>query len=211
MFISSLNCVLDHVTIVARRGILNAAFTIKELRELFKIKSIKCEISSQENFDNLDVDQILKKLSRPRKRLTEFMLKLSTQESNPEQDKTLTISFLRTPKEILGEENSKKVTGVKFMRNKYDLDFIESKEQLDREEILNTIPCPANNSVESEVIPGNLVIRSIGYKNVNIDQDVPFDKKLGVVSNKLGKVIGKDGLYCTGWIKRGPRGKSNKH
>lgn len=31
-------------------------------------------------------------------------------------------------------------------------------------------------------------------------------KKTGVVPNEKGKVIGKDGLYCTGWIKRGPRG-----
>ena len=26
------------------------------------------------------------------------------------------------------------------------------------------------------------------------------------MSNEHGKVIGKEGLYCTGWIKRGPRG-----
>jgi adrenodoxin-NADP+ reductase len=59
---------------------------------------------------------------------------------------------------------------------------------------------------DTETLQSDLVVRSIGYKNVNIDESVPFDKKLGVVSNVGGKVIGKDGLYCTGWIKRGPRG-----
>ncbi len=106
-----------------------------------------------------------------------------------------------------GEKDSKLVTGVKFQPNKYDLNYIKSLEKLDSEEILNSIPCVANKDVKADVVSGDLVIRSIGYKNVNIDKDVPFDKKKGVVSNKLGKVIGKDGLYCTGWIKRGPKGK----
>ena len=35
---------VEHVSIVARRGILNAAFTIKELRELTKIESVQCDI-----------------------------------------------------------------------------------------------------------------------------------------------------------------------
>ncbi len=91
------------MTIVARRGILNAAFTLKELRELFKIKSIKCDISSKENFDNLDLENTLKKLSRPRKRLTEFMFKLASEARTTEQEKTLTFAFLKTPLEILGK------------------------------------------------------------------------------------------------------------
>ena len=92
---------IDNVTIVARRGILNAAFTIKELRELSKIESINCKISVNEDMNGIEIGELLKKLSRPRKRLTEFMLKTS-QQANKNTTKTLNIVFLRTPMEILG-------------------------------------------------------------------------------------------------------------
>ncbi len=88
---------------MARRGILNAAFTIKEMRELFKIKSIKCDLNLKENFEDLDLEHILKNLSRPRKRLTEFMFKLASEERTQAQEKTLKFSFLKTPLEILGK------------------------------------------------------------------------------------------------------------
>lgn len=196
---------IDDVTIVARRGILNAAFTIKELRELTKIKSIKCDISVEENFKNLNIEQVLTKLSRPRKRLTEFMLKM-TISSDTSVTKTLKFAFLKTPVEILGDNDSKKVTGVKFKRNEYNIDFIKSLEKADSEDILNKIPCTQIKDADAEILPADLVIRSIGFKNVSIDPDLPFDKKTGVILNDKGKVDGKDGLYCTGWIKRGPRG-----
>ncbi len=111
---------------------------------------------------------------------------------------------------MTGNKDSKMVTGVKFQPNKYDIDYVRSLEKLDSDEALNSIPCIANKDAEVDIVQGDLVIRSIGYKNVNIDKDVPFDKKRGVVSNKLGKVIEKDGLYCTGWIKRGPKGKNTR-
>ena len=34
--------------------------------------------------------------------------------------------------------------------------------------------------------------------------DVPFDEELGVIPNDRGRV--EPGLYCAGWIKRGPTG-----
>lgn len=196
---------INDVTIVARRGILNAAFTIKELRELTKIKSIKCEISVEENFKSLNTEQILTKLARPRKRLTEFMLKMTNQNNNS-VSKTLKFAFLRSPVEILGDSDSKKVSGVKFRMNEYNLDFIKSLEKANTEDILNKIPCTQINNIDPEIIPADLVVRSIGFKNVSIDPDLPFDKKTGVILNDKGKVANKDGLYCTGWIKRGPRG-----
>ncbi len=93
-------CFKDNVTIVARRGILNAAFTIKELRELSKINSLNFKICLNEEFNEIEV---LKKLSRPRKRLTEFMLKTANSEQiDGNKKKTLNVVFLRTPLEILG-------------------------------------------------------------------------------------------------------------
>lgn len=204
---------IEHVSIVARRGILNAAFTLKELRELTKIESVKCKIDL-EYFKQVNIDTILDKLARPRKRITEYMYNIAKQ-SNTESTtiknkKTIEFKFLKTPIEILGgnANDAGQVSGVRFKQNKYKFDFTSPGLKLDSEEALNSIPVVEEQNHESgiEITPADLVVRSIGYRNVNIDSEIPFDKKQGVVLNDKGKVIGKEGLYCTGWIKRGPRG-----
>mgnify|MGYP000432111871 FL=1 len=47
------------------------------------------------------------------------------------------------------------------------------------------------------------VYRAIGYFGSALPE-VPFDEKLGVIANQGGRVA--DGIYATGWIKRGPVG-----
>jgi len=58
--------------------------------------------------------------------------------------------------------------------------------------------------------PLQAVYRAIGYFGSEIP-GVPFDDKYGVIKNDGGRVVdehGKrvEGLYATGWIKRGPVG-----
>ncbi|CAF0736154.1 unnamed protein product [Brachionus calyciflorus] len=194
---------IEHVSIVARRGVLNAAFTLKELRELTKLDSVECRIDL-ENFTEVNIDNILNKLARPRKRITEFLYNLSKNSVKSKSKKVIELKFLRSPIEILG--NSESVQGVKFKVNKYNFDFSNLDNLYDSEERLNSIPVFEDKSKPNEVLQCDLLVKSIGYKNVSIDSEIPFDKKSGVVLNDKGKVIGKDGLYCTGWIKRGPRG-----
>ncbi|MFC7672965.1 FAD-dependent oxidoreductase [Mycolicibacterium sp. GCM10028919] len=62
----------------------------------------------------------------------------------------------------------------------------------------------------TEVIDTALVIRSIGYRGEAVT-DLPFDDDAAVVPNDRGRVLGADGgpldgVYVTGWIKRGARG-----
>jgi adrenodoxin-NADP+ reductase len=66
---------IENVTIVARRGILNAAFTLKELREITKLETIDT-IFDVDDFKSINVDGLLTKFARPRRRLTEYMSKL---------------------------------------------------------------------------------------------------------------------------------------
>ena len=47
------------------------------------------------------------------------------------------------------------------------------------------------------------VYRAIGYFGSGLPE-VPFDEKYGVITNQGGRVT--DGVYATGWIKRGPVG-----
>jgi ferredoxin/flavodoxin---NADP+ reductase len=54
-----------------------------------------------------------------------------------------------------------------------------------------------------------LVFGSIGYRGQPLER-IPFDFRRGVVPNRKGRVerdgIALDGLYVTGWLKRGPTG-----
>jgi adrenodoxin-NADP+ reductase len=62
-----------------------------------------------------------------------------------------------------------------------------------------------------ETVPCDLALRSIGYKSHPI-VGLPFDSNKHVISNVGGRVVDPDtkehiiGLYCAGWVKRGPSG-----
>src|SRR5262249_40653907 len=63
---------------------------------------------------------------------------------------------------------------------------------------------------EREVIDCGVVFRSVGYRGVPLP-GVPFDEERGTLPNEGGRVLGADGrpipgVYCAGWIKRGPTG-----
>lgn len=99
---------IRNVTIVARRGPLNAAFTIKELRELIKLKTVRLDLNP-DDFSSID-SKVLEQLDRPRKRLTELLLKtLRTDVANAE--KTCSFKFNHRPKSIHG---GKRVEYVEF-------------------------------------------------------------------------------------------------
>jgi adrenodoxin-NADP+ reductase len=67
-------------------------------------------------------------------------------------------------------------------------------------------------------IPSSLAFRSIGYKSEALpgfsNLKIPFNDKSGIIPNDhLGRVVNEDGLvtplngmYCAGWVKRGPTG-----
>jgi ferredoxin--NADP+ reductase len=63
---------------------------------------------------------------------------------------------------------------------------------------------------EREVIPCGIVFRSVGYRGVSLP-GVPFAEDAGTIPNEGGRVLDENGvpipgLYCAGWIKRGPTG-----
>jgi ferredoxin--NADP+ reductase len=63
---------------------------------------------------------------------------------------------------------------------------------------------------EREVIPCGAVFRSVGYRGVVLPGG-PFDERRGTLPNTGGRVHGEGGehlpgVYCAGWIKRGPSG-----
>jgi ferredoxin--NADP+ reductase len=63
---------------------------------------------------------------------------------------------------------------------------------------------------ERETLACELVFRSVGYRGLPCT-GLPFDEESGTMPNEGGRVLGEDGapltgVYCAGWIKRGPTG-----
>jgi ferredoxin--NADP+ reductase len=90
--------------------------------------------------------------------------------------------FFESPVAILGED---RVEGVELVRNELDADQ-------------RAVP-----TAEHETLPCGLVFRSVGYHGVELP-GVPFDALTGTIPNDGGRV--EPGVYCAGWIKRGPTG-----
>ena len=63
---------------------------------------------------------------------------------------------------------------------------------------------------DHETIKCGLVLRSVGYRGVPVPE-VPFDEQRATIRNDRGRVLRDEstplpGVYCAGWIKRGPSG-----
>jgi ferredoxin--NADP+ reductase len=90
--------------------------------------------------------------------------------------------FFRSPVAILGEE---RVEGIELVRN-----------ELDENE--RAVPTD-----ERETLTCGLVFRSVGYHGVELP-GLAFDPASGTIPNEGGRI--EPGVYCAGWIKRGPTG-----
>ncbi|XP_067213323.1 NADPH:adrenodoxin oxidoreductase, mitochondrial isoform X2 [Linepithema humile] len=176
---------VQRVSMVGRRGPLQAAFTTAELRELIKLDSCKTLWRVQ---DFAGVREIVLTLARPRKRLTELMLKSLDESANDSTHaKEFHPIFLRGPIEFHG---ANELESIRFTVNHLRGDNIQNQ--------------VAEATDEIEVISCGLALRSIGYKSVQIDDTIPFDAKKGRVKNVSGKV--DNNLYSAGWAATGPVG-----
>lgn len=140
--------------------------------------------------DFAGVQEQIESLPRPRKRITELMIKsLNEGKTTDGYKRFLPVNF-RSPLKINGSSNVESV----------DL------------AITKLIDNKAVPTDEVENIPAQLVCRSIGYKSVSVDEAINFDDKRGLVKNVDGRVLKRDsnepdtGLYVAGWLATGPTG-----
>ncbi|KAL3876670.1 hypothetical protein ACJMK2_034475 [Sinanodonta woodiana] len=184
---------LKRVVLVGRRGPLQVAFTIKELREMIKLPECR-PVFHKEDFK--DLEKIFPDLPRPRKRLTELMHKTCFGPTADdvklwnEAKKEWELKFRLTPMEVLSSAGQ--LTGLRCAVNKLEGSNFENQKAVSTDEHID-LPC-------------GLIFRSIGYRSLQIDPAIPFDKKQGVIPNEKGRVTGVPGLYCSGWVGRGPVG-----
>ncbi|XP_018515872.1 NADPH:adrenodoxin oxidoreductase, mitochondrial [Lates calcarifer] len=183
------------VLIVGRRGPMQVACTIKELREMVNLPDTRPEMVVS---DFEGVTEALKDLPRPRKRLTELLLKTALetpgekeQERRNKASRTWGFRFFRSPVEVLADPERSRTAGVRLAVNKLEGSGERARAVL---------------TGEVEDVTCGLVISSIGYKSLPIDPSVPFDSSKAIVPNTMGRVQQASGLYCSGWLKTGPTG-----
>ncbi|KAG0051309.1 hypothetical protein BGZ83_003869 [Gryganskiella cystojenkinii] len=182
---------VKHVYVIGRRGPLEVAFTAKELREMLQLPETTFRMD--ETLLATEMERAGKTLDRPRKRLM-GLLEKGIRESKPDQPKSCTLLFLRSPLGFKGNDQQE-LTSIQLGINRLEGDDKNRKAVL---------------TEQQESLDCGLAFRSIGYKSVGI-VGVPFDERKGIVPNMDGKVMDKEqkivpGLYASGWLKRGPIG-----
>lgn len=208
------------VKVIGRRGPLQAPYTIKELRELMKLPSVGFA-PPPESWDDL-IQAPRKKLPRQLKRIAELLERGSTTPM-AEAHKAWQLGYLRSPVEFLSS-NGTDLEAVGFEQTEYTSD-ISSVITGDPQKDLNALRAvKAKGTGNKTMLHANLAFRSVGYQSEPLpgfqQVGIPFDDKLGIIPNDMyGRVISPDrgpagpltaghvpGMYCSGWVKRGPTG-----
>eukprot|EP00040_Diaphanoeca_grandis_P032844 m.199836 g.199836 ORF g.199836 m.199836 type:complete len:485 (+) comp32751_c0_seq3:193-1647(+) len=189
---------IERVLLVGRRGPIEAAFTIKEFREMTKLPGCNTIVNEQDmEFSEEELEYVNGR--RPLKRLTELLRKTAADKTQVREGKHWELLFRESPTKVYDSvANPGVVAGVTLQHNELVGDVGARWAQ----------PVVDNKWCDSESlnIECGAVFRSIGYKGVAATDESPFDDRKGVLRNKDGRVEGQEGVYCSGWIKTGPTG-----
>lgn len=176
------------VHVFGRRGPAQVKFSPLELREALHVNGVQ-SIVYEEDFQ---FDEGSEKALESNNQIRVMVKTLQDLKDNPQpvQERRLHLHFFHSPVEVVGENG--KVSAIKFERTKLD---------------------GTGNVVgtgEMVEYPVQAVYRAVGYFGSEID-GIPFDQRYGVIANQEGRVVDSSGrhipgVYCTGWIKRGPVG-----
>jgi len=184
---------VKEVYLLGRRGPVQAAFTLPEIKEVGEMEDADAiTLSDEVVIDDLSQAE-LEKSERDNQKKVEVIKSYAGKQ--PTKSRKLFVRFLVSPTELVSDANGK-VAKMKLVKNKLvadDKGYISAK-ATDKTEELNV----------------GLVFRSVGYRGVALPE-VPFNDKGGTILNDKGRVIDSNkqqvvGLYASGWIKRGPSG-----
>jgi len=183
---------ISDVVIAGRRGPLQAAYTNPELLELGELQIADVIIDPAEAALDALSQVDFAEASQPDQRNVETVLEYA-QRSRTTKPRTVTLRYLLSPLEIRGDGRVEEIVMVRNRLERSDDGSIR-----------------AVATDQTETIPCGLVLRSVGYRGLPVE-GVPFDEKRCVIPHAEGRALdatGKPvrGVYCTGWIKRGPSG-----
>ena len=176
------------VHVFGRRGPAQVKFSPLELREALHVEGVQ-SIVYDEDFQ---YDEGSTAAIESNNQVRVMVKTLETLRENPQEPEArrLHLHFFASPVEIIGTDG--KVSGLKIERTKLDGKG-------------GVVP-----TGDFQEFPVQAVYRAVGYYGSPVDQ-IPFDAASGVIANEAGRVINESGqqipgVYCTGWIKRGPVG-----
>lgn len=178
--------------IVGRRGHVQSSFTIKELRELSRLEGTSLRLLETELIGGSNEASVTEaEETRSKKRILDLLKTLATQKYSGCTE--IMLRFLLQPKEIICRENGA-VEGVRFERTRLVGPPYRQR---------------AQGTGHFEVLPCDLVIKSLGYLNTPFP-GLPFDSNAGAIPHLHGRISDNGhvvtGWYVTGWLKRGPTG-----
>jgi ferredoxin--NADP+ reductase len=186
---------IREVVVLGRRGVAQAGYTNPEMMALRHLPGVDLVIDP----DEVRIDSVTQEILDDPETESSVKAKVAlarkvAEEGGAGSSKRLVLRYLASPTEISGEGH---IESVSVMHN-----------NLDRNESGAVV---AVGTDTTEVIDTSLVLRAVGYRGVPVP-GVPFDDARGVISNVDGRVVTLDGdepvqgVYATGWVKRGPSG-----
>lgn len=214
------NSRIQDVKIIGRRGPLQAPYTIKELRELMNLPNVGFVPPPEGWNDLIQVER--KRLPRQLRRIA-ALLEKGSKTPIGQAEKAWQLGYLRSPVEFLSSDGER-VEAVGFEQTEYTAD-ISSLITGDPHQDLNAIRAlKVRGTGKKTLLHSGIAFRSVGYQAAPLpgfeELGIPFDEKLGIIPNDIyGRVIAPDrgpagpltaghvpGMYCSGWVKRGPTG-----
>jgi ferredoxin--NADP+ reductase len=188
---SAANAAAAHreIVVLARRGPAQAAFTTPELKEMGQLAGADIVVDPAE----LELDEASAASLAGNTNATRNMDVLREFASRELEGKPrrVVLRFLVAPVALLGEQ---RVEAVEVVRN--ELVAVDGR-------------ISARATDRRETLPAGIVFRSVGYRGVSLP-GLPFDTLRGTLPNDGGRVLDDGaplpGVYCAGWIKRGPTG-----
>jgi ferredoxin/flavodoxin---NADP+ reductase len=181
---------IEEIVMLGRRGPAQAAFTTPELQELGELADTDVLVDPAD----LELDPASEAaLAESAVSRNLDVLRGYAARAPAGKRRTLSLRFRVSPVAILGNG---RVEAVEAVRNEL---------VADEEGKVRAVPTD-----EREVIPCGVVLRSVGYRSIPVP-GVPFDEERETMRNRGGRVLDErgqpvPGVYCTGWIKRGPSG-----
>jgi ferredoxin--NADP+ reductase len=181
------------IYVLARRGPAQVKFTPPEIKEIGGLASADVVVRANEL--ELDPQSAAEVANDPEAQRNLEYLHAYALRPLTGKPRRIYFRFLVSPVELIGQEG--KVQAVRIERNEL------------RADASGTLS--AQGSGEFEVVRAGLVLRSVGYKGIPLE-DVPYDTRSGIIPNDKGRVKEpgtgaiRPGEYVVGWAKRGPSG-----
>jgi ferredoxin/flavodoxin---NADP+ reductase len=179
---------VEEVVIVGRRGPLQATFTTLELRELGDLKGLEGVDVIVDPADVADISDEEVEAAGKTQRNNLKVLRGYAENKPTEGHRRIVFKFRTSPIEIRGEGRVEEV--------------VLGRNELVTDENGRVV---AKDTGAREVLPAQLVVRSIGYRGVPTP-GLPFDDRTGTIPHTDGRIEGSRNEYVVGWIKRGPTG-----